>query len=122
TQRIEATLRSGVPQARLLRIDRDTTRAREAWPSMRAAIARGEVDLLVGTQLISKGHDFGGISLVCVLNADRSLYSTDFRAAERLFAQLLQVAGRAGRGRLPGEVLIQTAFPTHPLYAAVRAH
>jgi primosomal protein N' (replication factor Y) len=80
------------------------------------------VDLLVGTQLMSKGHDFAGISLVCVLNADRSLYSTNFRASEQLFAQLLQVSGRAGRGTLPGEVLIQTAFPAHPLYAAVRTH
>jgi primosomal protein N' (replication factor Y) len=71
---------------------------------------------------MAKGHDFAGIGLVCVLNADRSLYSSDFRAAEQLFAQLLQVAGRAGRGALPGEVLIQTAFPAHPLYAAVRTH
>jgi primosomal protein N' (replication factor Y) len=122
TQRIEATLRSALPHARLLRIDRDTTRARAAWPQMRDRILRREVDLLVGTQLLSKGHDFAGIGLVCVLNADRSLYSTDFRASEHLFAQLLQVSGRAGRGELPGDVLIQTAFPSHPLYAAVRAH
>lgn len=122
TQRIEASLRSALPIARILRIDRDTTRARDAWPQMRASIMRREVDLLVGTQLLSKGHDFSGIGLVCVLNADRSLYSTDFRASEQLFAQLLQVAGRAGRGALPGEVLIQTGFPSHPLYAAVREH
>jgi primosomal protein N' (replication factor Y) len=122
TQRIEAALRSALPGARLLRIDRDTTRVRDAWPEMRAMILRREVDLLVGTQLMAKGHDFAGIGLVCVLNADRSLYSSDFRASEQLFAQLLQVAGRAGRGGLPGEVLIQTAFPAHPLYAAVRTH
>ena len=122
TQRIEATLRSAVPAARLLRVDRDTIRGRDTWPEMRTAIARREVDVLVGTQLLSKGHDFHGLSLVCVLNADRSLYSTNFRASEQLFAQLLQVSGRAGRGSVPGEVLIQTAFPAHPLYAAVRAH
>jgi len=121
TQRIEATLRSTLPQARLLRVDRDTTRPRGAWPAMRSAINEGAIDLLVGTQLLSKGHDFAGLSLVCVLNADRSLYSTDFRAAERLFAQLLQVAGRAGRGGERGEVLLQTAFPTHPLYTALQA-
>jgi primosomal protein N' (replication factor Y) len=109
-----------LPGSRLLRVDRDTTRARGAWRGMREAISAGEVDLLVGTQLLSKGHDFAGLRLVCVLNADRSLYSTDFRAAERLFAQLLQVSGRAGRGSQPGEVLIQTAFPAHPLYAALQ--
>ncbi|MGH8639078.1 MAG: primosomal protein N', partial [Burkholderiales bacterium] len=122
TQRIEAGLRTALPAARILRIDRDTTRARDAWPQMRATIMRRDVDLLVGTQLMSKGHDFAGIGLVCVLNADRSLYSTNFRASEQLFAQLLQVSGRAGRGTRPGEVLIQTAFPSHPLYAAVRTH
>ncbi|MGH8663402.1 MAG: replication restart helicase PriA, partial [Burkholderiales bacterium] len=122
TQRIEAGLRTALPAARILRIDRDTTRARDAWPQMRATIMRREIDLLVGTQLMSKGHDFAGIGLVCVLNADRSLYSTNFRASEQLFAQLLQVSGRAGRGTRPGEVLIQTAFPSHPLYAAVRTH
>lgn len=122
TQRVEAMLASALPQARILRIDRDTTRAKDSWPAMRGTIARGEVDVLVGTQLLSKGHDFPGLGLVCVLNADQSLYSTDFRAAEHLFAQLTQVAGRAGRGRIAGEVLVQTQFPTHPLYQAVKAH
>jgi len=122
TQRVESALAHALPQARILRIDRDTTRTKTAWPDMRAAIAAGEVDVLVGTQLLSKGHDFPGLGLVCVLNADQSLYSTDFRAAEHLFAQLTQVAGRAGRGSIAGEVLIQTQFPTHPLYLAVQAH
>lgn len=122
TQRVEAALAHAFPQARILRIDRDTTRTRTAWPRMREAIERGEVDMLVGTQLLSKGHDFPGIGLVCVLNADQSLYSTDFRASEHLFAQLTQVAGRAGRANVPGEVLIQTQFPAHPLFDAVRAH
>lgn len=122
TQRVEATLQQALPDARILRIDRDTTHGRDAWPRMRSLIEQGEVDVLVGTQLLSKGHDFPGLGLVCVLNADQSLYSTDFRASEQLFAQLTQVAGRAGRGRIPGEVLIQTQFPSHPLYRAVQAH
>jgi len=122
TQRIEAALNAAFPTARVLRIDRDTTRKRGAWTDMRLSIDRRDVDLLIGTQLLAKGHDFPGLSLVCVLNADRSLYSTDFRAAEQLFAQLMQVAGRAGRRELPGEVLIQTAFPQHPLYRAVQTH
>jgi len=120
TQRIEVALRAAFPQARLLRIDRDTTRAVDVWPAMRKAIEQREVDILVGTQLLSKGHDFPGVGLVCVLDADRSLYSSDFRASEHLFAQLVQVAGRAGRGATAGEVLIQTAFPEHPLYRAVQ--
>jgi len=122
TQRVETALAHALPAARIMRIDRDTTRAKNSWPEMRAAITRGEVDLLVGTQLLSKGHDFPGLGLVCVLNADQSLYSTDFRAAEHLFAQLTQVAGRAGRSAIPGEVLIQTQFPMQPLYLAVQAH
>ena len=105
TQRIEMSLRAAFPDARVLRIDRDTTRAMNVWPAMRNAIERRQVDILVGTQLLSKGHDFPGVGLVCVLDADRSLYSTDFRASEQLFAQLVQVAGRAGRGATPGEVL-----------------
>lgn len=122
TQRIETTLQAALPNARILRIDRDTTRIKTAWPRMRAAIERGEVDILVGTQMLAKGHDFPGLGLVCVLNADQSLFSTDFRASEHLFAQLSQVAGRAGRARIAGEVLIQTQFPAHPLYRAVQAH
>ncbi|MCC6535190.1 MAG: primosomal protein N' [Burkholderiales bacterium] len=122
TQRIESTLRLALPAARVLRIDRDTTRGRNAWSGMRESIERREVDVLVGTQLLSKGHDFAGLGLVCVLNSDQALYSTDFRAAEQLFAQLMQVSGRAGRAGTRGEVLIQTAFPSHPLYRAVQAH
>jgi primosomal protein N' (replication factor Y) len=120
TQRLEAALAAAFPGARVLRIDRDTTRGRSSLPDMLRSIANREVDVLVGTQLLSKGHDFPGIGLVCVLDADRSLYSTDFRASEQLFAQLVQVAGRAGRGVAAGDVLIQTAFPRHALYQAVR--
>ena len=119
TQRIEAALTAHFPTARVLRIDRDTTRAKGAWHGMRGRIQAREVDILVGTQILSKGHDFAGLSLVGVINADSLLYSTDFRAPERLYAMLTQVAGRAGRGDTAGEVLIQTQFPGHPLYMAL---
>ncbi|RPI45369.1 MAG: primosomal protein N' [Betaproteobacteria bacterium] len=122
TQRVEAALQTALPHARILRVDRDTTRGRSTWTEMRARIERCEVDILIGTQLLSKGHDFPSLGLVCILNADQSLYSTDFRTSEQLFAQLTQVAGRAGRGQAGGEVLIQTQFPSHPLYQAVQAH
>ena len=121
TQRVEETLARLLPQTRLLRIDRDTTRQRRAWHTMRQRIQERDVDILVGTQILAKGHDFPHLNLVGVLNADSQLYSSDFRAAERLFALLTQVAGRAGRGGTQGEVLIQTEFPHHPLYAALRS-
>ncbi len=120
TQRVEAALAARFPQARIVRIDRDSTRRRFAWQTVRERIQAREVDILVGTQMLAKGHDFPHLNLVGVLNADSLLYSTDFRAPERLFALLMQVAGRAGRGADRGEVLIQTEFPQHPLYAAVR--
>jgi len=119
TQRVEEALARLLPQTRLLRIDRDTTRQRRAWHTMRQRIQERDVDILVGTQILAKGHDFPHLNLVGVLNADSQLYSSDFRAAERLFALLTQVAGRAGRGGIQGEVLIQTEFPHHPLYAAL---
>ncbi|SDY83066.1 primosomal protein N' [Nitrosomonas sp. Nm58] len=122
TQRIEAALAKFFPEARILRVDRDNIRRKEAWQSILAAIHEQRVDILIGTQLLAKGHDFPNLSLVGVLNADASLYSTDFRAEERLFAQLMQVAGRAGRAETAGEVLIQTEFPDHPLYHALRHH
>jgi len=121
TQRVEDALTRHFPQARVLRIDRDTTRRKHAWSAMRERIRAREVDILVGTQILAKGHDFPHLALVGVLNADSMLYSADFRAAERLYALLTQVAGRAGRGEVEGEVLIQTEFPEHPLYAALRA-
>jgi primosomal protein N' (replication factor Y) len=89
---------------------------------MRKKIQNDEVDILVGTQILAKGHDFPNLTLVGVLNPDGALYSADFRASEKLFAQLAQVAGRAGRADKPGEVLVQTAFPDHPLFRALRAH
>ena len=122
TQRLEETLASRFPTARLLRIDRDNVRGREHWQEQLDLIRRGEVDLVVGTQLLAKGHDFPGITLVGVIGADASLHAADFRAQERLFAQLMQVGGRAGRADTAGEVLIQTAQPEHPLFAALKAH
>jgi primosomal protein N' (replication factor Y) len=120
TQRIEAALAKQFPQARILRVDRDTTRRKEAWQDMRSRIRDRTVDILVGTQILAKGHDFPHLNLVGVVNADGMLYSNDFRAAERLYALLTQVAGRAGRGDQQGEVLVQTEFVDHPLYAALR--
>ena len=122
TQRLERALAELHPEARILRVDRDSTRRKGAFATMRSAIAAGEVDILIGTQMLAKGHDFPRLTLVGVLGADNALYSADFRATERLFALLEQVAGRAGRGALPGEVLVQTDFPGHPVFAALVDH
>ena len=122
TQRIETALQAHFTEARILRVDRDSTRNKGAWNAMRKQIQDEAVDILVGTQMLAKGHDFHNLTLVCVLNPDSALYSGDFRASERLFAQLAQVSGRAGRGDKPGEVLVQTSFPDHPLFRALRAH
>ena len=122
TQRLEQALQQQFPRARVLRIDRDSTQARGSWQGMQQMIRNGEVDILVGTQLLSKGHDFPNLTLVGVIGADNALYSADFRAGERLFAQLMQVSGRAGRAHQPGEVLIQTEFIDHPLYLALQRH
>jgi primosomal protein N' (replication factor Y) len=122
TQRIEETLTEQFPAARILRIDRDTAARKGAFAAMRDQVEAREVDILVGTQIVAKGHDFPHLTLVGVIGADQALVSPDFRASERLFAQLMQVAGRAGRAQHPGEVLIQTAYPRHPLYHAVLRH
>lgn len=116
TQRIEDTIASMFPAARVLRIDSDTTRRKGSWTQMRSAIDAGEVDILIGTQILAKGHDFPKLTLVGILNADAAMMAADYRAPERLFAQLQQVAGRAGRADLPGEVLLQTRFPQAPVY------
>ena len=122
TQRVESVLQERFPEARILRVDRDSTRNKRAWQTMREQIHANEIDILVGTQMLAKGHDFPALTLVGVLNPDSALYSSDFRAAEKLFAQLVQVAGRAGRADKPGEVIIQTAFPDHPLFRALQMH
>jgi primosomal protein N' (replication factor Y) len=122
TQRVESVLQERFPEARILRVDRDSTRNKRAWRTMLKQIRANEVDILVGTQMLAKGHDFPALTLVGVLNPDSALYSSDFRAPEKLFAQLVQVAGRAGRADKPGEVVIQTAFPDHPLFRALQTH
>ncbi|AET90482.1 primosome assembly protein PriA [Burkholderia sp. YI23] len=119
TQRVEETLANVVPGARVLRIDADSTRRKGSAQALFSDVHAGEVDILVGTQMIAKGHDFRRVTLVGVLNADTALFSHDFRASERLFAQLTQVSGRAGRAGLPGEVMIQTRYPRHALYQAL---
>ena len=122
TERIELALRTRLPQARIARVDRDSTRRRGSAEKIFAAATRGDLDVLVGTQMLSKGHDFSRITLVGVVNADGAMFSADFRAAERMVAQLMQVAGRAGRANLRGRVMIQTRFAKHPLYSAIAAH
>jgi primosomal protein N' (replication factor Y) len=121
TQRLEAALGARFPGARIARIDRDSTRRRGAFTAVRDDIESGDVDVLVGTQMLAKGHDFPRLTLVGIVGADNALYSADFRATERLAALLFQVAGRAGRAELPGEVIVQTDFPSHPLYRALAA-
>jgi len=120
TQRVEGALAQRYTDSKVLRIDRDSMRPRDAWHTMRRRIQGGEVKILVGTQMLAKGHNFPHLNLVGVLNADGMLYSADFRASERLLALLMQVAGRAGRGTTQGQVLIQTEFPDHPLYQALK--
>ena len=122
TQRIESELGSLFPDARILRIDRDSIRKKHDWLGMLDKIRSGEADILIGTQLLAKGHDFPNLTLVGILNSDASLFSSDFRASERLFALLTQVSGRAGRAGSPGEVLIQTEYKDHPLYRALEHH
>ncbi|MDQ8023297.1 MAG: primosomal protein N' [Moraxellaceae bacterium] len=116
TQRLEERLGELLPDARILRVDRDAIRSPAEWAATRMQIAEGDVDILVGTQMLAKGHDFPRLTLVGVVGADAGLFAADYRAPERLFQQLMQVAGRSGRAELPGEVLIQTEFGEHPLY------
>lgn len=122
TQRLEAWLEQTFPQARILRVDRDSAKSKKQWEALLARIHAGEADILVGTQMLAKGHDFPRLTLVGVVGADAALFAADWRAPERLFAQLMQVSGRAGRADLPGEVIIQTEYPDQPLYAALQAH
>lgn len=128
TQRVEEYLQLAFPSARVLRIDADSTRRKGSAQAAFDAVHRGEVDILLGTQMVAKGHDFQRLTLVGVINPDTALFSQDYRAGERLFAQLMQVAGRAGRAAVSegdqakAEVLIQTRYPSHPLYQALMAH
>ncbi len=115
TERIEETVERLFPGVPLARIDRDSMRRKGDLEATLAQVDRNEVRILVGTQMLTKGHHFPNVTLVVVLNADQGLFSTDFRASERLAQTIVQVAGRAGRAEQPGEVLIQTEYPDHPL-------
>ena len=113
SEKLEELLHGMFPQARIGRLDRDTVRSRQDFERVLSALNEGELDLLVGTQMIAKGHDIHGVTLVGVVGADMALGMPDFRAAERTFQLLTQVAGRAGRGQTPGKVVLQTYFPDH---------
>jgi primosomal protein N' (replication factor Y) len=115
TERVEETLAALFPGMPIARLDRDVVRRRGDLEEVVSRITSGEARILVGTQMVTKGHDFPNVTLVVVLNADQGLFSTDFRAPERVAQTIVQVAGRAGRGSKPGEVLIQTEYPDHPL-------
>ncbi len=126
TQRLESRVAERFPAARVLRIDRDSTARKGAAERLLAQAhahpEAGGADILIGTQMLAKGHDFKRLTLVAALNVDTALFSADFRASERLFAQMMQVSGRAGRTEQPGEVLIQTRNPGHPLFQALLDH
>jgi primosomal protein N' (replication factor Y) len=119
TEQIEELLRKRFPRLRIGRIDRDTKARRREFEKTLLDFGNGEIDLLVGTQMLAKGHDFHNVTLVGVVSVDAGLAMPDFRAAERTFQLITQVAGRAGRGELPGRVLVQTYHPHH--YALRRA-
>jgi len=122
TQRVEDALAQSFPSATLLRIDRDSTRRKGQLAEKLEQARSGQADILLGTQLLSKGHDFPQVAMVGVLNADQGLYSTDFRASEVLFQQIVQVGGRAGRRDQVGRVLIQTHFPHDRFFKWVKQH
>ncbi|MDB4039935.1 primosomal protein N' [Methylophilaceae bacterium] len=122
TQRIEEVLNRFFPEASILRVDRDTTKSKKSLTLLHEKMNNREIDILVGTQMLAKGHDFPFLTLVGVLDADNALYSPDYRAPEKLFSQLMQVSGRAGRSNIKGTVLIQTAFPNNPVFEGVKNH
>jgi len=121
TQRLEQTLSDLFPGANIARVDRDSVRNKGALTDLLKKVHDKTIDILVGTQMLAKGHDFPHLTLVGVIDTDTALFSPDFRASERLFSQLMQVSGRAGRAEKAGEVLIQTTFPQHALFDALRA-
>ncbi len=122
TERLAAELQERFPEARIARMDRDSTAAKGAQQQLVSRMEAGDVDILVGTQMIAKGHDFGAVTLVGILDADAALNFPDFRAAERSFSLLAQVAGRAGRGAIRGEVLVQTYAPDSPVLECAVTH
>ncbi len=115
TERLEETIQEWFPDKRILRVDRDTTRLKGSMAELTGKAQRGETDILIGTQMLAKGHDFPNVTLVGLLDIDQGLFSADYRASERMAQLILQVSGRAGRAEKPGEVLIQTHHPDHPL-------
>jgi len=119
TQRVTDTLHALYPDRRIARLDRDVTSKTGALDAVLADVASGSTEILVGTQMLTKGHDFPKVTLVGILNADQGLFGTDFRSDERLAQTIVQVAGRAGRRERTGEVVIQTHFPDHPLLRAL---
>lgn len=122
TQRLESHLKHIFPSASVVRIDRDSTRRKGELEQRLDQAASGKADILVGTQLLSKGHHFPMVTLVGVIDADQGLYSVDFRATEYLFQQIMQVAGRAGRASNPGQVLVQTVHPEHFHFELLQKH
>ncbi|MBT6347290.1 MAG: primosomal protein N', partial [Nitrospina sp.] len=122
TQKLEEEVRKLFPNAQVTRLDRDTTRGRDSFTDMHRNMKAGNIDILIGTQMITKGHDFPNVTLVGVVHADLSLNIPDFRSCERAFQLLTQVAGRAGRGEVPGKVIIQTNNPEHYMFEYVQEH
>jgi len=122
SERIESALQAHFPTARIVRIDSDNTRRRHALETLLTQVHQGEADILVGTQMLAKGHHFSQVTLVGVINVDNGLFGIDFRASERFAQLLLQVAGRAGRAEQPGTVWLQTWHPDHPLLRLLLGH
>jgi primosomal protein N' (replication factor Y) len=122
TERVEDLLHDRFPGMGIVRIDRDAVRRRGEMQALLARVTSGEARILLGTQMLAKGHDFPDVTLVVIVNADQGLFSADFRASERLAQTIVQVAGRAGRASRPGEVLVQTEFPEHPLLKSLLEH
>ena len=122
TQKLEEEIRKLFPRAQTTRLDRDTTRGRDSFANMHRNMHDGKIDILIGTQMITKGHDFPNVTLVGVVHADLALNIPDFRSCERAFQLMTQVAGRAGRGKVPGKVIIQTNNPEHYMFEFVQEH
>ena len=122
TERIEEVLSKKFPKSNIARIDRDTTQKKDSMDNYLKKMHSGEIDILVGTQMIAKGHHFPNVTLAAIVDADRGLFSTDFRAPERLAQLFIQVSGRTGRGKKKGDVIVQTYNPKHPLFHNLIKH
>ncbi len=122
TQKLEQFLHLQFPDAKIIRVDRDTVNSKQAWFDLYEQINNGKIDIIVGTQMLAKGHNFANLTLVVGINLDSALFSYDFRASENMFQVLTQVSGRAGRTEKPGMVLLQTNYPSHPIYSYICNH